>query len=230
VSDLRVSEPRQADLPAPIAPRLARARWLDPRLLIGVVLVLLSVALGARIVAAADNTISVWAVTSDLAPGITVTAGDLRPVAVQLENAGDYLRATSAPLGYQVVREVGDGELLPKDALVEPGTQDLRTVVIEVDRGTTDGLARGRLVDVYAVDRPKTAGDPLPPPRLVRAAVTVAKVADASGALGASGSSRPVSLLVDEASVPDMLAAVSGGDVYLVQRPTASDRRTAAHS
>jgi hypothetical protein len=39
-----------------------------------------------------------------------------------------------------------------------------------------------------------------------------------------------VSLLVDEASVPDLLAAVSGGDVYLVQRPEAADRRTAARS
>ena len=230
MSDLRGIEPRHADLPAPIAPRLTRARWLDPRLLIGVVLVLLSVALGARVVAAADNTIAVWAVTSDLAPGITVTAGDLRPVAVQLENAAAYVRATSAPVGYQVVRQIGDGELLPKDALVEPGTLDLRMVVIEVGRGATDGLTRGRLVDVFAVDRPKAAGDPLPPPRLIRAAVTVAKVADASGALGAAGSSRAVSLLVDEASVTDMLAAVSGGDVYLVQRPAAADRRTAARS
>lgn len=226
MSDLRTTDSLRAELPAPPASRLARARWLDPRLLLGIVLVLLSVALGARVVAASDDTIAVWAVTSDLSPGITLAASDVRPVAVQLENAAAYLAAGSAPVGYQVVRAVGDGELLPKDALADPGTLDLRTVVIEVGRATTDGLARGRIVDVYAVEHPQAAGAVVPSPRLVRSAVTVAKVADASGALGSSGSSKAVSLLVDAASVLDILTAVAAGDIYLVQQPGAAERRT----
>ena len=42
------------DLPAPTATRLTRARWLDARLLIGLLLVLLSVVIGAKVVADAD--------------------------------------------------------------------------------------------------------------------------------------------------------------------------------
>jgi hypothetical protein len=195
---------------------------------VGLLLVLLSVALGARVVAAADDTIKVWALTSDLGPGATLSADDLRPVAVQLADAGSYVRAGDAgPVGYQLARAVGAGELLPKDALAKPGTLGLRRVVIEVDSGTTEGLAKGRLVDIYAVGRPQTAGATPPPPRLVLSGVTVEKVADSSGALGSTGSTRGVALLVQEKSVPDVLTAVAGGDVFLVQVPTAGERRGA---
>lgn len=229
MSEMRGSAPR-GELPAPAAARLVRARWLDPRLLIGVVVVLLSVALGARVVAAADDTTTVWAVTGDLAPGITLAAADLRPVAVQLGNAASYLEAGGtgdAPVGYQVVRAVGAGELLPREALAPPGTFTLRTVAVTIDAATADGLARGRLVDVYAVGRPETAGGAVPAPRLVQAAVTVARVAEGRGALGAAGSTRAVSLLAEDADVPDLLAAVAGGQLFLVARPAAADRRTA---
>src|SRR6476469_1490712 len=70
-----------ADVPAGRTPRRVRPpRWLDLRLVLGVLLVLGSVLLGARVVGAADATVPVWAVTGDLAAGTRLDASDLRAV------------------------------------------------------------------------------------------------------------------------------------------------------
>ena len=47
-------------LPGPAPRRVRPPRWLDLRLVLGVLLVLASVLLGARIVSAADVTVPVW--------------------------------------------------------------------------------------------------------------------------------------------------------------------------
>src|SRR3954468_16062952 len=74
-------------LPGPTPRRVRPPRWLDLRLVLGVLLVLGSVLLGARVVSAADATVPVWAATGDLAPGTELTADDLVPVDVRLDDA-----------------------------------------------------------------------------------------------------------------------------------------------
>ena len=59
-------------------PRRVRApKWLDLRLVAGVVLVLASVLLGARVISRANASDSVWAASRDLAPGTVLSADDL---------------------------------------------------------------------------------------------------------------------------------------------------------
>lgn len=108
-----------AHLPAPRADRLNRPRWLDPRLLGGVLLVLLSVAFGARTFSALDRRTEVWALTRDLGAGSTLAPGDLVPRSVRLDaaSASRYLAASTAPVGRVTVRALGEGELLPAAAL-----------------------------------------------------------------------------------------------------------------
>ena len=53
----------------PTPRRVRPPRWLDLRLVLGVLLVLGSVLLGARVVGAADATVPVWAAAGDLAAG-----------------------------------------------------------------------------------------------------------------------------------------------------------------
>ena len=64
-------------LPGPTPRRVRPPRWLDLRLVLGVLLVLGSVLLGARIVSAADATVPVWTAVRDLAPGTELRADDL---------------------------------------------------------------------------------------------------------------------------------------------------------
>src|SRR3954471_7193921 len=107
--------------PGPVPRRVRPPRWLDLRLVLGVLLVLGSVLLGARVVFAADATVPVWAAAGDLAAGTVLTADDLVAVDVRLDDAADaYLATTATPGGRTLSRAVSAGELLPRSTLIEP--------------------------------------------------------------------------------------------------------------
>src|SRR5688500_8698184 len=121
-----------SDLPTPGVARLPRARWLDARLLIGLLLVLLSVVVGAKVFAEADERVAVWAVTRDLGADTTLASGDLVARSVRLDQAaGRYVSADQSLDGLVLRRAVGKDELLPVAALGEPGAADQRRVGIE---------------------------------------------------------------------------------------------------
>ncbi len=61
----------------PPALRASRPGWRDPRLWLGVLLLAGSVVLGARLLAAADDTVTVWAMAADRGSGVPVAAEDL---------------------------------------------------------------------------------------------------------------------------------------------------------
>jgi hypothetical protein len=137
--------------PGPSPRRVRPPRWLDLRLVLGVLLVLGSVLIGARVVAAADATVPVWAASGDLAAGTVLSADDLVPVDVRLDDAaGGYLATSTHPQGRTLARSVHRGELLPRSALDRPPA--LVQLALPVQAGyVPPGLDRGRLVDVYAV-------------------------------------------------------------------------------
>ena len=219
-SPRRVDGRSVSELPTPRAVRLARPRWLDVRLIVGVLIVLASVVLGARLVATVDDTYQVWAVRSDLGARTTLTADDLVQVAVSLGGGAQrYLSASTSPVGRVLGRPLAQGELIPLAALLDPETADLRKVVIEVDRMSTTGLRRGHVVDVYAVPSADPGSDAAPPPRLVVGAVTVGAVSGEAGGLAASGRTAGITLLLDSATVPALLAAEEQGRIVLVEVP-----------
>lgn len=210
-----------SELPAPAAPRLPKARWLDARLLVGLLLVAGSVVLGATVVARADDRVQVWRLVRDLGPGSTLARGDVTVTAVHLDSASArrYAAVREPVTGLVVTRALGRGELLPVSAVRPAGEPAPRRVVIEVDRTGAAGLAKGSVVDVYAV-RDTVAGEEGPPQRVL-AAVTVAEdVRSAAGGFGGGGATVGVALLVEEPDVAAVIDAVAHGTVYLVQVPT----------
>lgn len=220
-----------SDLPAPTASRLARARWLDARLLVGLLLVLLSVVVGAKVFADADQRVQVWAVTHDLGADTPISGDDLQARSVSLDAAtGRYLSATANLDGLVLVRPVGRGELLPVSAVGHSDATQARRIVIEVDRFGVAGITKGRVVDVYVV-RDTASGDDPTPPELVLGRVTVGEdVKPGGSAFGGSGSKAGVTLLVDETDVPDLIDAVAHGQIYLVQVPGGAAPQTGAGS
>jgi hypothetical protein len=107
-----------AELPESRAVRLSRARWLDTRLLLGLLLVLVSVVLGARLLAGADSRVEVWSVTRDLGADTPLSRDDVTATSVNLSGATHrYLSAGQDPDGLVLTRPVGRGELLPAAAV-----------------------------------------------------------------------------------------------------------------
>jgi hypothetical protein len=212
---------------SPRANRLARPTWLDTRLVLGVLLVLVSVVVGARTLAAADRSQLVWTAGSDLAAGVTLTADDLVASQVRLfGSAGGYLPAHGdKPVGHVLDRAVGAGELLPGSALVRPGDVDLRQVSVPVMPGhVPPGLARGDQVDVWATpsqDSGAVRGERAAASRLVLRSVTVQQPMDDGSALGASAE-RSVVLVLRPDDVGELLSAMSHGRLDLVRVPSAS--------
>jgi len=136
--------------------RVGPPRWLDLRLVLGVLLVLGSVLVGARVLTAADATVPVWAAGADLAEGTVLAADDLVAVPVRLDDVAQaYLATSTRPEGRVLARAVRAGELLPRSALDEPtGAVQL---ALPVQAGfVPPSLTRGQLVDVYAVADPAT--------------------------------------------------------------------------
>lgn len=210
----------QSQVPTPTATRLPRARWLDARLLIGLLLVLVSVVVGAKVFAEADQRVRVWSVSRDLGADTALSEDDLTAKKVNLSDVtGRYLAATEDLEGMVLTRPVGRGELLPLSAVSRTGADEKRRVVIEVQRSGATGLTKGRVVDVYAVRDARSGTDPTPP-ELVLAAVTIGEDVKSGGsAFSGSGSTVGITLLVDEADVPDVIDAVAHGQVYLAEVP-----------
>ena len=208
-----------AVLPGPSPRRIRPPRWLDLRLVLGVLLVLGSVLLGARVVGAADATVPVWAATGDLAAGTELSAADLRPVDVRLgDAAGSYLSTGTRPEGRTLSRAVQAGELLPRSALDEVG--ELVQLALPVQSGyVPPGLERGQLVDVYAVADPAAGATGTADGSVtlvVREAPVQAISGRSEGVLSTPTTAIQVVVAVAADDAPDVLASIAGRPLVVV--------------
>lgn len=209
------------DLPAPVAARLRRPGWRDPRLLAGIAMVAASVLLGSWAVRTAQATVPVYVTRAALVPGDRVAVDELAVVDVRLGtvNLDHYLRADRPVADGVVVRAVGRGELVPASAVGSAADLDLRPVSITLTRAPSQDVAPGALVDVWFT--PPAPDDDAAPgePRQLAGGLTVAEVATPSGAFRASGGSS-VQVLVPTDVLPTVLTALAAdGTVDVVPVP-----------
>lgn len=170
-------------------PRRVRApKWLDLRLVAGVVLVLASVLLGARVISSANASDSVWAVSRDLAPGTVLSAGDLSEVHVRLPAGADaYLPVHTVVLGQSVTRQVTAGELLPRAALA--ATDAATTITVPLASTSAPHVQRGQRIQLWVSTRSCSA-------IAVLADVTVQDVQSTGAGAFSSGSTQGVVIRV----------------------------------
>lgn len=195
----------------PGAVRQQAARFVDARLVGGVVLICVSVAAGVLLLGRGPDTVTVWRASRDLAAGSQVV--DAEPVALPRSSVSDrYVSADQEPAGV-LTRPVASGELLPISALAAGPPVSTRRVTVPVDPlHAPPGLQAGETVDVWSS---LDAQSPQPP-TLVLADVVVAGVsAEDSGLSGQVG----VVLAVPEAQVAAVVAASRGGVLDLVAVP-----------
>jgi hypothetical protein len=135
----------------PTLMRLRRPRWKDPRLLVGVLLVLLSIVLGAGVVSRMAATTTVLVARGDVVIGDPLDVDAFTTAEVRLgERTGQYADGPGRiPQGATAQRTVAAGELLPLSAIGQGGQADLRPVVIPVDRSVAESVATGRTVELW---------------------------------------------------------------------------------
>jgi SAF domain len=226
--------------PSPPARRLGRRRWRDSRLLIGVLLVLVSVVVGARVFASA-RTSSTWVVArADLSAGHVVTAADLTTTSADLNatTAHRYYPGNrlSEIVGAMLARPVSAGELISGDSFARGQTTSTRVVTVIVKDGRAPSLRPGDHVDVYVFRRDGSVATGGTGATTGAAGTTASGVAAAGGGVEAlvlhdveylgekvmSGGDRSLTLRVPVDLAIDAVAASQTGrvDIVLLQPDT----------
>ncbi len=175
----------------PAAARARRPGWRDPRLWIGIAIVAASVLVGARVLAAADDTEAVWALRADAGDGETLTEDDLVSVRVRFQDADEldrYFRVDDTlPADLRLDRALGEGELLPRAAVGDAEQADTRQVPLAVPpEQLPPSVGPGSTVDVYLVAATPTEGGEAARTKVLEE-VTVVDVATPEEGLGAGG-------------------------------------------
>ncbi len=208
---------------SPPASRVPARSWKDPRLVVGVGLVAVSVLVGARVFAAADDTVAVWSARADLQAGATVGTEDLVREDVRFASPGMAARYVSAeaplPGGMVLTRDVSAEELLPRASLTSDAAPELVELPIALASDAVPATLRtGELVDVW-VTLDQESGQV---PRAVRVLEQVRVVAAprSGGALGPSATRQVVVGLPAEAEgrLGSALAQLAAGSAVMVRR------------
>jgi hypothetical protein len=194
----------------PAATRASTPGWRDPRLWVGIAIVAVCVVAGARLLAAADNTVAVWAVADDMGPGDEVTADDLVSERVRFSDDTDLDRYFTVddelPADLELTRGIGEGELLPRAAVGADGASGTLQVRIAVDNEQVpSAVDAGSVVNVYLVSatgdgkRAASTGD------AALEAVTVVDAPPVEDNFAATGN-RTIDVVVSEAQAQDYFA------------------------
>lgn len=210
----------------------------DLRLVLGVLLVVGSVAGVYGIVAAADRRVTVYAAASALTPGERIDAGDLVPRSVALDGADRlYLAAGRIPSGGLVVTQpVAKGELLPTSSVGSTSGVRATSLVIQLATRVSGAVVPGATIDIWAAADPDamaavtpsgTSGTPgtsgtaasdstdaaatvdATAPTVIVSGATVVKVLDDTGGFSVASSGSSVEVLVPRSKVARLLQVIA---------------------
>jgi hypothetical protein len=217
------TDQRATTTSSPPADRPRRARWRDPRLVVGIALVALCALLGARFLGGSSDTVAVWAVRGTMPEGRPVTTGDLVRRDVRFADQADADRYVSAdsdlPQGATLARAVGAGELLPRAALATSPDQAVVEVPMAVDTQSVPAtVGVGSTVDVWVT--PDKSGAAPGRSVLVFDDVPVISVQRSTTSLGPTSTQQVIVGIGQDqqARLPSSIAALASGSIVLTAR------------
>lgn len=199
-------------------PRPTRTRrrfWVDPRFVIGLVLVVASIAGVGMIVAASDRTTAVYTARHTLTVGDQLTSTDVALTRVQLGGAADLYLVPAPDLkgGLLVTQTILAGELVARSAVGDSSGSDVTSVVVDIPGGLAGSISAGSVVDVWSA-RATGPSEYAPPTILVGQAVVV-RIVEPTGIIAADNG-QSVEMLVPKASVGAVLEAIMNGDALAI--------------
>ncbi|WP_314326373.1 SAF domain-containing protein [Paenarthrobacter ilicis] len=191
-----------------VAPRLKKPSWKDPRLLIGVLLVLASIAGVVVLVGSADKTIQVFAAREEISVGQPVTPEDLIVVEVRLDGieAGYFTVEQGFVDGGVAVQRVGKNQLVPQESIGKADALNRKPVAIALEEDLPPQAVAGARVDVW-VALPGS-GKAYDDPQLLLPGAEIAQVTSGATTLGASRA-KVILVLVTDQQMPGLLGALA---------------------
>ncbi len=195
----------------------ARRRWiaLDPRLAIGLVLVIASVAGVVALVSGLDQTVQVYAARDPLAPGDLILPADLESMSVRLDDASDiYLVPGAVPAdGLVVTKSVAPGELVPTSAVGSVDGLSLTSMVLAPGGQLAASLGPGSVVDVWAAREGE--GGVFGAPTVIVAGAIVVRLVE-SDSIVAAAETTGIEVLVPRTKIARVLETIANNDAVSV--------------
>ena len=183
---------------------------LDPRLVIGIVLVAASTTGVWALVNGLDDAIEVYSVRATVTAGTRIDADDLVVESVRLGSTAERYLAPDAlgDGGLVATRTIEAGELVPRSAVDEFDRTGLATVVVP-SRGTLPSELRvGSTVDVWSAREVERGA--YEPPAVLVAGAEVAGIREAGGMVDSGATS--VELVIPREKVAALLEALAAED------------------
>jgi hypothetical protein len=186
--------------------RLKKPSWKDPKLIVGILLVLASVAGVISLVGAADQTAEAYTAREAIAVGEKLTVDKLNRVKVRLGDLEQhYLTpATGVADGLVAAQRIGKDQLVPRASFGQLDGLDRKPVAVTIDEALPAQAVAGSRVDVW-VALPDTRNG-FSQPTLLLPGAEIAQITPGSTALG-SARSTVVMVLVADGQMPDLLGA-----------------------
>lgn len=183
-----------------------RAFWGDARFLLGILLIVASVAGVWFVVAAARETAPAYVAAHTIVPGQVIAADDLRHVDVALGHLGGvYLSPDAWEEGRVATRTIEAGELVPADALGAAERAHTTNVVVQSAIDVPASVDEGSAVEIWAA--PLVEPGEYDAPRILVADATVVSVTRDDTLMG--GGAAALELVIPRADVAATLAALA---------------------
>ncbi|KRE84298.1 hypothetical protein [Arthrobacter sp. Soil764] len=188
------------------AARLKRPSWKDPRLLVGVLLVLVSVAGVIFLVGSADRTTEVFAARDGIGVGERLTPENVVRAKVRLgDTEQQYITAEAGlPQDVVAVQRIGKDQLVPRASLGQVDRLDRKPVALNLEQTLPSQAVAGARVDVWVAQPDAKNG--FSEPRLILPGAEIAEVTTGSTALGSS-KTIVLMVLVEDKQMPALLGA-----------------------
>ncbi len=188
------------------APRLKRPSWKDPRLLVGILLVLASVVGVVSLVGGADKTTEVYAARESITVGEPLTEDDVVRAKVRLgDTEKHYITVEEGlPEGLVALQRVGKDQLVPRESLGTADALDRKPVAVTVEQALPAQAVAGTRVDVWVA--PPDAKNGFSEPKLLLPGAEIAQITEGATALG-SVRRTVLMILVADDQMPALLGA-----------------------
>lgn len=193
---------------------MAASRRIDPRLVIGVLLVVIAMVGAVSTVLSVQRTQTVFALSQPVASGQVIPAEALIPVSVtDDERVSLYLAPGNRPEGeLTATRPIGAGELVPLSGIGDADTS-LTTVVVPLTGSLQQQIGVGSGVELWAAMPSDRPGE-FAAPEVLAPATQVVRIIEQERMVGAG--EREIELLVPARILPTVLSAVANGAQLMV--------------
>lgn len=199
------------------ASRIRAPGWRDPRLIVGIILVLLSITGVVALIQTMDAREGYWAASVDLVPGAEVSAEDFHIVQASMSESSDryWIADDQLPSKFLVSSTIRQGEMLPVQDVSNSDPDGRQQVGVRVSKDMPSAVTTGSRADAWVALASADGRGFEEPTKLISNAEVVG-MNDNSSAFAAAETTT-VYLMLSEEALPTVLdAQANGAQISLV--------------